>query len=55
MTMERTGEGRWMVREKGLRIGMVLGGNGVYVAEKAGCFIGKAKTARAAAKLLKGN
>ncbi len=50
---EKEGDGRWMIRLDGLRIGIVTGGNRRYVAEnRSGKFIGVSRSVKSAAKLL---
>jgi hypothetical protein len=51
--LEREAEGRWMARQGGLRLGLVLGGHGRFLAySHADTLMGRARTLRAAAQLL---
>ena len=51
--MEKEGAGRWLVTHAGIRVGVVMGGNGVYQAQRGnGQFVGNAKTRKDAADLL---
>ncbi len=52
MTLEKIGEGRWICRLNGLRVGEVFGGCGTYVAERSNQHLGTTKTRNAAAQLL---
>lgn len=53
ITLEKISEGRWQVRRNGIRVGIVLGGNRVYVAENSsGAFAGRGGTKMQAAALL---
>lgn len=49
----KEGEGRWMVRKDGIRLGLILGGNRIYCAESVnGKFVGRRTTLRGAASIL---
>lgn len=51
--LEQEAEGRWMARQGGLRLGLVLGGHGRFLAySTADTLMGRARTLRAAAQLL---
>jgi hypothetical protein len=53
ITLEKIAEGRWQARRNGIRIGIVLGGNRVYVAETPrGAFAGRGSTKMQAAARL---
>ncbi len=56
VTLEKEGDGRWMVRKNGNRLGVVLGGHGNYQAQRGnGELVGNAESRERAALLLDRN